>query len=99
LERDIPAQQRRQEKNPRQLCCEIRLKEMTILFQINAHKNPFNGVCIQKHALKDAISACNSTAWLTKHGDKKKPWALTISCPRFVKDIYKVLLRKQLKWA
>jgi hypothetical protein len=28
---------------------------MTILFQINAHKNPFNGVCIQKQALKDAI--------------------------------------------
>jgi hypothetical protein len=72
---------------------------MTVLFQINAHKNPFNGICIQKQALKDAISAWNSTAWLTKHGDKKKPWALTISCPRFVKNIYKVLLRKQLKWA
>jgi hypothetical protein len=35
---------------------------MTVLFQIKAHKNPFNGVSIQKQALKDAISADNSTA-------------------------------------
>jgi len=62
LERDIPAQQRRQEKNPRQLRCEIGLQEMTVLFQIKVHKNPFNGVGIQKQTLKDAISADNSTA-------------------------------------
>src|SRR5258706_3943227 len=74
---------------------------MTILFQINAHKNPFNGVCIQKQALKDAISACNSTAWLTKHRDKKKPWALTILptvCEEYLQGVAQQAAKMGIVW-